>query len=132
LEGKLAIFRAFGSSSPQIALRRRGRDSKDSFSAPPATQQRLIKDELATIPNRLAKGQGRRKDMIIRGGENIYPRAIENAWPLTRSRVSGGSSTNFRSELYLAEKVPWSVTAMSALGQKQTCAAHKPMSALCQ
>ena len=58
--------------------------------------------------------------MIIRGGENIYPRAIENAWPLTRSRVSGGSSTNFRSELYLAEKVPWSVTAMSALGQKQT------------
>jgi len=124
---------------------------KDYFDNPEATRSAidpqgwLHTGDLGSLDERgYCRVQGRRKDMIIRGGENIYPReiedvlythpavmgaaivgipdrdwgevpvgfvqikpgmrspskncwsSVENVWPLTRSRVFGGSSTNFR------------------------------------
>lgn len=39
---------------------------------------KIFSDQFLLEPNGVARYQGRKKDLIIRGGENIFPKEIED------------------------------------------------------
>ena len=73
--------------------------------------------------------QVQRKSRCLLSGHQPYLRRRVGSFILSSTSISTFPSNGFESS---QKQRPCRVRVMSALGQKQTCAAHKPMSALCQ